>query len=124
MNGSARAALEEAGVAVWTCDVSEGTLELPGVLRRAASEGLISILSEGGATIATSLLAEGLVDQVAFFIAPKLYGSGGVPALTKLDRSWGDAASRLRDGHWTVVGGDCLFQAKVSGPAHDADEED
>ena len=44
-----------------------------------AAEGVQSLLLEGGPTIATSFLAEGLVDRLLVFVAPVL--SGGGPAM-------------------------------------------
>ncbi|MCK4408926.1 MAG: bifunctional diaminohydroxyphosphoribosylaminopyrimidine deaminase/5-amino-6-(5-phosphoribosylamino)uracil reductase RibD [Candidatus Eisenbacteria sp.] len=111
---SRRAQLEGAGVAVWCVGAPDGRLDLPSVLRRAAKEGLISVLSEGGATVASSLLKGGLVDRVAFFVTPRLYGAAGVPALGALDNSWWGEHSRLTQVRWTEIGGDCLFEAEVS----------
>ncbi len=110
---SRRAQLEGAGVAVWSAGTLDGRLDLDVVLRRAAAEGLISVLSEGGAGVASSLLNGGFVDRVAFFVTPKLYGGGGVPALGTLDDSWWSERSRLVNGTWTEIGGDCLFESDV-----------
>ena len=111
---SRRAQLEGAGVTVWCGGAPDGTLDLPAVLKRAANEGLISVLSEGGAAVASSLLNGGLVDRVAFFVTPRLYGAAGMPALGALDDSWWSERSRLIGGGWTEIGGDCLFQAEVA----------
>jgi diaminohydroxyphosphoribosylaminopyrimidine deaminase / 5-amino-6-(5-phosphoribosylamino)uracil reductase len=48
-------------------------------LRTLASEGVQSLLLEGGPTLAASFLAEGLVDKLLVFVAPTLAGEG--PAL-------------------------------------------
>ena len=45
-------------------------------LERLASEGVQSLLLEGGPTLATAFLREGLVDKVLLFVAPTLAGSG------------------------------------------------
>jgi diaminohydroxyphosphoribosylaminopyrimidine deaminase / 5-amino-6-(5-phosphoribosylamino)uracil reductase len=45
-------------------------------LRALASEGVQSLLLEGGPTLATSFLVEGLVDKVLLFVAPTLSGGG------------------------------------------------
>ena len=47
VDSSRRAVLENAGVTVWRSATRDGTLDLPSVLRRAAGEGFISLLSEG-----------------------------------------------------------------------------
>jgi diaminohydroxyphosphoribosylaminopyrimidine deaminase / 5-amino-6-(5-phosphoribosylamino)uracil reductase len=48
-----------------------------------AAEGVQSLLLEGGPTIASAFLAEGLVDRLLVFVAPVLAG-GGVPMLAPL----------------------------------------
>jgi diaminohydroxyphosphoribosylaminopyrimidine deaminase/5-amino-6-(5-phosphoribosylamino)uracil reductase len=45
-------------------------------LRRLAGEGVQSLLLEGGPTLATAFLREGLVDKLLLFVAPTLAGSG------------------------------------------------
>jgi diaminohydroxyphosphoribosylaminopyrimidine deaminase / 5-amino-6-(5-phosphoribosylamino)uracil reductase len=45
-------------------------------LRALADDGVQSLLLEGGPTIATSFLREGLVDKVMFFLAPQIAGAG------------------------------------------------
>jgi diaminohydroxyphosphoribosylaminopyrimidine deaminase / 5-amino-6-(5-phosphoribosylamino)uracil reductase len=45
-------------------------------LRALAADGVKSLLLEGGPTLATAFLAEGLVDKLLFFIAPVLAGEG------------------------------------------------
>ncbi|MFH1690102.1 MAG: bifunctional diaminohydroxyphosphoribosylaminopyrimidine deaminase/5-amino-6-(5-phosphoribosylamino)uracil reductase RibD [Candidatus Eisenbacteria bacterium] len=123
-SGSAAGALEEKGVEIWRCKESDGTLDLRDVLKRAASDGLISVLAEGGATVATSLLSDGLVDRVAFFVAPRLYGAAGLPALASLDERWWGGGSRFVGGRWTEIGGDCLFEADVLTADPEAAEEE
>jgi diaminohydroxyphosphoribosylaminopyrimidine deaminase / 5-amino-6-(5-phosphoribosylamino)uracil reductase len=45
-------------------------------LKRLAAEGVQSLLLEGGPTLASSFLREGLVDKLLVFVAPTLAGSG------------------------------------------------
>jgi diaminohydroxyphosphoribosylaminopyrimidine deaminase/5-amino-6-(5-phosphoribosylamino)uracil reductase len=49
---------------------------LDGELERLAGEGVQSLLLEGGPTLATAFLREGLVDKLLLFVAPTLAGSG------------------------------------------------
>ncbi len=113
VDSSRRALLENAGVTVWRSAARDGVLDLASVLRRAAGEGFISLLSEGGAAVASSLLQSGLVDRVAFFVAPRLYGAGGTPAFGPLDESWWGGLRGFENGSWTEIGGDGLFEADV-----------
>jgi diaminohydroxyphosphoribosylaminopyrimidine deaminase/5-amino-6-(5-phosphoribosylamino)uracil reductase len=50
----------------------EGRLDLPAVLAELGRRKLMSVLLEGGATLAGSFLREGLVDKLLIFYAPKL----------------------------------------------------
>jgi diaminohydroxyphosphoribosylaminopyrimidine deaminase / 5-amino-6-(5-phosphoribosylamino)uracil reductase len=45
-------------------------------LRELGGEGVQSLLLEGGPTLAGSFFAQGLVDKVLVFVAPKLAGAG------------------------------------------------
>ncbi len=116
VDSSRRAVLENAGVTVWRSAARDGVLDLASVLRRAAGEGFISLLSEGGAAVASSLLQSGLVDRVAFFVTPRLYGAGGTPAFGPLDESWWGGLRGFENGSWTEIGGDGLFEADVLTP--------
>ena len=51
------------------------------VLQALGSAGLTSVLVEGGAAVAGSLLRAGLVDRVLWFHAPAIMGDDGWPAL-------------------------------------------
>jgi diaminohydroxyphosphoribosylaminopyrimidine deaminase / 5-amino-6-(5-phosphoribosylamino)uracil reductase len=75
-----------------------------------ADQGVQSLLLEGGPTIATSFVAEGLVDKLLLFVAPTLAGSG---------RHWlGALAEAVELLHASVepVGEDHLVAAYVREP--------
>lgn len=71
-------ALSRQGVEVWQGEEVSGQLSLQGLLKRMASEGWLHVLVEGGATVHQSFLSESLVDEIALFVAPKLFGSEGL----------------------------------------------
>ena len=50
-------------------------------LERLASDGVQSLLLEGGPTLAGSFLREGLIDKLVVFVAPALLGGDDAPAL-------------------------------------------
>jgi diaminohydroxyphosphoribosylaminopyrimidine deaminase/5-amino-6-(5-phosphoribosylamino)uracil reductase len=56
---------------------AEGRVSLAALFRRAAQEGLLHVLVEGGATLATSLVRERLVDVLRLYTAPTILGTGG-----------------------------------------------
>lgn len=106
--------LRKAGIETWCCAEDEGRVSMDDLLRRMGEEGIDSVLVEGGGTLAESLLGEGLVDEVAFFIAPKLVG--GRDAKTPLEGE-GVArmteAVRLRDLELERIGSDVLVTGTV-----------
>ncbi len=80
-----RRALEAAGVRVLEVSGAEnGGLDLPATWRGLASEGVDSLLVEGGGLLAGSLMAEGLVQRLYLFVAPVLFGSRGGEAFDGL----------------------------------------
>jgi len=56
-------------------------VDLAGVVKHLGSEGVLSVLIEGGPTIAGSALAAGIVDQLALYYGAKLAGGIGLPAI-------------------------------------------
>ena len=79
-------------------------------LRALASDGVQSLLLEGGPTLAGAFLRAGLVDKLLLFVAPTLSGSG--PRLT--DRL--DAPLALARMTTRPVGEDVLVEAYVHEP--------
>jgi len=66
-------AIQPSGVEIWVMDPRD----LRTVLSRLAEEkGIQSLLVEGGAEVAASFLKADLVDEVQWFVAPKVAGSG------------------------------------------------
>jgi diaminohydroxyphosphoribosylaminopyrimidine deaminase/5-amino-6-(5-phosphoribosylamino)uracil reductase len=51
-----------------------GQVNLKGLMKKLAQEGISNIFIEGGGTLIGSLFDEGLVDKVLFFISPKIIG--------------------------------------------------
>jgi len=51
------------------------------MLRRLGERGIVSLLMEGGATLAGSFVEGGLVDRYVLYVAPKLLGGGSAPGV-------------------------------------------
>jgi diaminohydroxyphosphoribosylaminopyrimidine deaminase / 5-amino-6-(5-phosphoribosylamino)uracil reductase len=79
-------------------------------LNRLASEGVQSLLLEGGSTVATSFLRAGVLDKLLVFVAPKLAGAG--PTLFRELPS----AVELRRFESRAVGEDLLLSGYVNEP--------
>jgi len=79
-------------------------------LRALATEGVQSLLLEGGPTIATAFVAAGIVDKLLLFVAPTLAGDG--------PRFLGELPEPLSLLHLTTraVGEDVLLEAYLREP--------
>lgn len=103
--------LKRAGKEIWFVRRSGGGgIYLRDFLRRAASEGITSILVEGGRKIYSSFLRIRLVDKVYLFIAPKFLGNG-IPLLEKLDIERVEDSWQLKDLSLKKVDSDTLVIA-------------
>jgi len=49
-------------------------VDLQWLMKKLGSEGIVSVLIEGGSSLASSCLEAGIVDKVIFYIAPKIIG--------------------------------------------------
>jgi diaminohydroxyphosphoribosylaminopyrimidine deaminase/5-amino-6-(5-phosphoribosylamino)uracil reductase len=85
-----------------------GGLEVRTVLKELAGRGLTRILVEGGASLATSLLKEDLVDRLAWFRAPLVIGGDGMAAIGELGRAALDRISRFKLLSEERIGADSL----------------
>jgi diaminohydroxyphosphoribosylaminopyrimidine deaminase/5-amino-6-(5-phosphoribosylamino)uracil reductase len=67
-------AIEALGAQVWRLPVRKGRLSWRPLLRKLAKVGIVSVMIEGGATLAASALNAHIVDKISFFYAPKILG--------------------------------------------------
>lgn len=103
----------EGGGRVFRVAHSDSGLDLRSVFEMLGQRGgvdgrpLQSVLVEGGAGIARSLLQEDLVDRLYLFVAPKVFGAGllGLDGLKLADRE-----SPFVEHRWEPIGQDVLFR--------------
>jgi 3,4-dihydroxy 2-butanone 4-phosphate synthase/GTP cyclohydrolase II len=69
-------ALAARQIAVRHVPRGRGGLDIPAALRRLYSEGIRSVVVEGGPRVITSLLTAGLADRVIVSISPQIRGQG------------------------------------------------
>ena len=69
--------LRACGVELLPCAARDGRVDLPDMLSRLGALGIDSLLLEGGEALNGSFVAQGLVDEYYFFIAPKILGGQG-----------------------------------------------
>ena len=82
------------------------------VLAELAARDVQHVLLEGGPTLAAAFVRAGLVDRVAWYLAPALLGAGA-PAVGDLGVPTIDAAIRLRITGITQVGQDVRVDARM-----------
>ncbi len=75
-NSANRQKIEQDGGEVIFCKMAGGQLDLRGVLGELARRDLLTVMVEGGPTVAASFLREGLVDRWVKFTAPIILGEG------------------------------------------------
>jgi diaminohydroxyphosphoribosylaminopyrimidine deaminase/5-amino-6-(5-phosphoribosylamino)uracil reductase len=81
---SRRRGLAASGARLLDVPARGGHLDLRRALRRLAREGLTEVLVEGGGKLAGALLRAGLVDEVHWFVSPRLLGGDARPAIGDL----------------------------------------
>jgi 2,5-diamino-6-(ribosylamino)-4(3H)-pyrimidinone 5'-phosphate reductase len=73
------AVLHTAGAEVFV--LGETRVDLPGMLASLYTQGISSLLVEGGATLIAELFRLQLIDELAVYIAPRIFGGDGAPTL-------------------------------------------
>jgi len=70
-------AIDALGAQVWRLPAQGGQVAWHALLKKLAGHGIVSVLIEGGATVAASALKHKVVDKIEFFYAPKIIGGDG-----------------------------------------------
>jgi diaminohydroxyphosphoribosylaminopyrimidine deaminase/5-amino-6-(5-phosphoribosylamino)uracil reductase len=88
-------------------------MDLDAILRDLAKQGVQSVLVEGGGRTHASFLSAGLADEIALFVAPRLFGAiGATPLLAGPVASSPDGAWTLRAVRSIPIGSDLLVTAR------------
>jgi diaminohydroxyphosphoribosylaminopyrimidine deaminase/5-amino-6-(5-phosphoribosylamino)uracil reductase len=111
---AAEEALEAAGVRVIRVPATaEGRCDTMVALRELAAREVVSVMCEGGAELAGSLLANGAIDEMHVFMAPRFLGPRGRPGAVDWAGPDNPAeAPRIDPARWELSGSD----AYVWGP--------
>lgn len=70
------------GATVLVCNEYDGRVRLDDMLRKLSQMGIQSIMLEGGSRLAGEMLQHNLIDEMVFFIAPKIIGNNGFAPFT------------------------------------------
>lgn len=95
-------------VTTWAIRSRAGRLDLGSLLERAASEGMTSIMVEGGSQLATSFLKAKVVDKLYLFTAPMILGAGK-EAIGDLSIRQPAEAVKFKEYGFEKIGRDMLF---------------
>ncbi len=87
--------------------------DLCNLLTRTRQMNLGLVLCEGGPSLATALVNEGLVDRLSMFTAPKLLGSGGLPVFHDLWVADIGSALSLEDTRTENLDGDTVVEGRL-----------
>lgn len=96
----------------------DGTMRWEEVLEALKTEGINSVMIEGGATVINTLLARpDLVNSVIVTIAPTWLGQGGLAACPSAITENGQRvnAARLRETVWRQFGADAVLCGRLGG---------
>src|SRR5262249_6649319 len=99
-------ALREAGVRIIEVNEAASGVDLAHLLAMLAAEGFTRVLVEGGANVASSLVAADLADEVVIFRAAVVVGPTGVRALGNYALSAIERSPRYRQIEAAIVGDD------------------
>src|SRR6185295_2484265 len=107
------ARLRRRGVEVILLPGRGGRVPFATVARGLGARGLTSLLIEGGGTVAAAALRAGVVDRVVLFLAPKLLGGDGVPAVGPLGITRVQRALHLEGIAVARIGEDLVLEGRV-----------
>jgi len=83
--------------------------------KRCASEGVTSVLVEGGGAVHGAMLRAGLVDEVKLFVAPIFIGGDGIPVVEGQGVMVVNEAPRLAEVRTRRLGDDVLIEGIFAG---------
>lgn len=103
--------IENKGARIIEVSLTDQGLDLNELMIKLGELSILSLLIEGGGTVAGSALKAGIVNKVLFFIAPKMLGgSDGIPVIKGKGPKLIKDAFELKDMNLTCFGDDILVQ--------------
>ncbi|HPX61415.1 MAG TPA: bifunctional diaminohydroxyphosphoribosylaminopyrimidine deaminase/5-amino-6-(5-phosphoribosylamino)uracil reductase RibD [Deltaproteobacteria bacterium] len=100
------------GATVLVCKEDNGRVSMQDMLYKLGQMGIQSILLEGGSHLAGELLQQSLVDDLVFFVAPKIIGSNGFAPFTLMGITSMEQALKLVFTDVSRSGDDLLIHAR------------
>ncbi|WP_345790359.1 bifunctional diaminohydroxyphosphoribosylaminopyrimidine deaminase/5-amino-6-(5-phosphoribosylamino)uracil reductase RibD [Ruegeria pomeroyi] len=110
VDGDRARAWEGTGARLIPCAVEAGQISATDLLRQLGGQGLTRVFCEGGASLAASLLAADLVDELVGFTAGLAIGAEGLPAVGVLGLEQLSEAARFDLIEARAIGADILHR--------------
>src|SRR5512133_1475414 len=108
------------GVAIIVCEELDGRVSMQDLLQKLGAMGVQSILLEGGGRLAGDMLQHGLIDDLVFFVAPKIIGNNGFAPFALEGITSMDQAVRLEFIDVSRSGVDLMIHARPEVPCSPA----
>ncbi|MHB8485438.1 MAG: bifunctional diaminohydroxyphosphoribosylaminopyrimidine deaminase/5-amino-6-(5-phosphoribosylamino)uracil reductase RibD [Candidatus Acidiferrales bacterium] len=109
VDSSKAKSLCKAGVEIVQARSRGGHVDLREVLREMGQREILSVILEAGSELNGAALAQGLVDKMVLFYAPKIMGDGGVP-MAQLPSRWFERSPALSQLSFRRYGPDFAVQ--------------
>ena len=105
--------LEDNGARVARVKLNNNHIDIKSALEYLASQGILTLMVEGGPEVISSFLSERLADYVKFFIAPRILGEG---KNISLNMNFADvnSAFRLSGVKSRLCGDDVIIEGRLS----------
>jgi len=107
------ARLRRRGVELIELPARRGRIPFDAALAALTARGITSVLVEGGAAVAAAALEAGMVDRMAWFVAPSVLGGDAIPAVGALGIDRASGAVSLVDVEVERIGRDGAVTASV-----------
>lgn len=105
--------LAKSQVEVLVLPEKDGLVDLSELLAELGRRQMVSVMVEGGPTLNTALIKQGLVDKLLFFISPKIIGRDGLNFFAEAGGEQLKEAINLTLGGMTKIGEDLVVEAYV-----------
>jgi len=116
-----KARLEAMGVKMLPSGIKDNRIDLDFLMDRLGELGFMSILIEGGARVIASALAAGIVDKIALFYGPKIFGGDdGVPMCRGPGPETMNRCISVKDMDVRRMGTDVLIEGYIGAPPFSA----
>jgi diaminohydroxyphosphoribosylaminopyrimidine deaminase/5-amino-6-(5-phosphoribosylamino)uracil reductase len=103
------------GASIVVCDEYDGRVSMKDLLQKLGKMGIQSILLEGGSRLAGDMLQHGLIDELVFFVAPKIIGNNGFAPFAMQDITSMGQAIKLVFTNVSHSGADLIIHARPEG---------